>query len=57
MRCKVCAAQKTEVYYEELFSQGGAKVGKYGYLVFAGGANRRKGTDPSLDGSVIVPLQ
>jgi hypothetical protein len=30
--------------------------GKYGYLVFAGGANRYKGTAPALDGAVVVGL-
>ena len=31
--------------------------GKYGYLVFAGGANRRKGTAPAFDGGSVVQLQ
>lgn len=31
--------------------------GKYGYLVFAGGSNRRKGTAPALDGGAVVGFQ
>lgn len=31
--------------------------GKYGYLVFAGGANRRKGTAPVPDGGAVVGFQ
>ena len=31
--------------------------GKYGYLVFAGGANRRKGTMAAADGGAVVDLR
>lgn len=31
--------------------------GKYGYLVFAGGSNRRKGTAPALDGAAVIGFQ
>jgi hypothetical protein len=31
--------------------------GKYGYLVFTGGANRRKGITPALDGGSVISLQ
>jgi hypothetical protein len=31
--------------------------GKYGYLVFAGGANRRKGTAAAADAGVVVDLR
>jgi hypothetical protein len=45
---------------EAAAAQYAAKIthyGKYGYLVFAGGANRRKGTAPPTEGSAMVVFQ
>ncbi|HBG07912.1 MAG: peptidase M1 [Geobacteraceae bacterium GWC2_58_44] len=38
----------------EQYSPKITHYGKYGYLVFSGGANRRKGTAPALDGAAVV---